>query len=113
MILEVTPDVMTLLTGMHATLQDLRAQLNTVYAELRAKTVGPPGSRSFYSVEEVAAFLGKAEYTVREYCRQGRINATKREERRGGSAIWSISAAEVARLKDEGLLPPDPDRNAQ
>jgi hypothetical protein len=62
-------------------------------------------------VEEVAALLKKTPYTVREWCRERRINATKRAERRGGAELWNISAAEVTRYRDEGLLPPDPHRN--
>ena len=68
----------------------------------------PKETREWYTVEEVAAMLGKTTYTVREWCRLGRINATKRSERRGGAELWSISAAEIARYKDEGLLPPIP-----
>jgi hypothetical protein len=55
--------------------------------------------------------LNKNSYTVREWCRQGRINATKRPERRGGAELWNISAAEIARIRDEGLLPQDLGRN--
>ncbi len=67
--------------------------------------------KEHYSTEEIAKVLGKAEFTVREWCRLGRINATKRLERRGGAELWSISAAEVARYKDEGLLSHDMNRN--
>lgn len=90
----------------------MREELGAVYSELRAKPSGPPAARDSYSTGEVAGMLGKSEYTTREWCRHGRINASKREERRGGSAIWSISASEVTRFKNEGLLPPDPRRNA-
>jgi transposase len=62
-------------------------------------------------VEEAASMLGKSSYTVREWCRHGQVNAAKRAERRGGAALWSISAEEVKRYKNEGLLAIDPDRN--
>jgi excisionase family DNA binding protein len=68
--------------------------------------------REWYTVDEVAELLGKRPYTVREWCREGRINARKRPERRGGAELWNISAAEVARYRDEGILPPVPDRNS-
>ena len=55
--------------------------------------------------------MGKTAYTVREWCREGRINARKRAERRGGAELWNISADEVSRIKDEGLLPAEQDRN--
>jgi len=34
--------------------------------------------KDWYSTEEVASLLGKAEFTVREWCRLGRIRAEKR-----------------------------------
>ena len=90
-----------------AQLLDIQAKL----AEILGALASPRAARESYSTEEVAKLLGKSDYTVREYCRLGRINATKRQESRGGAALWSISAAEVARLKDHGLLPIDSNRN--
>jgi hypothetical protein len=69
-------------------------------------------SRLAYTVEEVAKLRGLSSYTVREHCRQGRIIATKREEHRGGAAVWSISAGELHRIQNHGLLQPDSMRNA-
>lgn len=94
-------------------LADLREALA---AEMRAIQSAPPRpqeARESYSVEEVAALLNRSAYTVREWCREGRINATKRQERRGGAELWNISASEVARIQDEGLLQSDPLRNAR
>ena len=67
--------------------------------------------RKSYSVEEVAGMLGRSPYTVREWCRNGQINASKRSERRGAGMLWSVSVEEVARHKNEGLLPLNPERN--
>ncbi len=110
---DLAPDLMTLLTGMQASINGLDAKLSAVHAELQAKPSTPPAPRGSYSTKEAAGLLGKAEYTLREWCNNGRFNATKREERRGGSALWSISASEIARFQDEGLLPLDPHRNAE
>jgi hypothetical protein len=88
------------------------AEIQATLAAVLAKLEHPPERRNGYTVEEVAALLGKTPYTVREWCRWGRVHATKRAERRGGAELWSIAADEVARVKDEGLLPPDPARNA-
>jgi hypothetical protein len=61
--------------------------------------------RTFYSCSEVAEILGRAEFTVREWCRHGRILAEKRSCGRGHSKEWMISAEEVERVRNEGLLP--------
>src|SRR5689334_11022494 len=111
MSLELTPDIIDILTGLQATIDGMRAELTAVHAQLRAKPSGPAEPREWYSVEEVAEAVGKRPYSVREWARLGRINAVKRAERRGGSALWSISAEEVRRYREKGLLPIDPDRN--
>jgi len=49
--------------------------------------------------------LGKAEFTVREWCRQGRVEAGKRPCGRGRSREWTVSHKELTRLRNEGLLP--------
>ena len=62
----------------------------------------PP--KEFYSTAEVAQILGKAEFTVREWCRLGRIYADKRDSGRGRSKEWIISHEEIVRIKNAGLL---------
>lgn len=62
-------------------------------------------AKDFYSTREVAEQLGKAEFTVREWCRLGRILAEKRACGRGVSKEWMISHAELQRIGNEGLLP--------
>jgi hypothetical protein len=61
--------------------------------------------KSHYSTQEVAEKLRKAEFTVREWCRLGRIRATKRATGRGRSLEWMVSHEEVMRVASEGLLP--------
>ncbi len=58
-----------------------------------------------YSTADVARILGRAEFTVREWCRLGRIRAEKRPCGRGNSQEWMISHAELKRIQSEGLLP--------
>jgi hypothetical protein len=68
---------------------------------LRQRTV-----KDWYSTDEVARDLGKAEFTVREWCRQGRIHAAKKGSGRGKFQSWAVSHDELARIRREGLLPP-------
>ena len=63
--------------------------------------------REWYSVEEFAQVLGKAEFTVREWCRLRRIQAEKRLSGRGAFPAWCISHQELLRYQREGLLPLD------
>lgn len=60
--------------------------------------------KEYYSVAEVAEILGKAEFTVREWCRLGRIWAEKRQCGRGRTKEWMISHEELTRIRNEGLL---------
>jgi hypothetical protein len=62
-------------------------------------------AKAWYEVEEAAAILGRAPFTVREWCRQGRINAKKKGSGRGKYQSWVISEAELTRIQREGLLP--------
>lgn len=61
--------------------------------------------KEWYTTVEVGGLLGRAEYTVREWCRQGRIRAKKKPCGRGKGGEWLISHEELTRLKNEGLLP--------
>ena len=65
--------------------------------------------KEWYSTAEVATLLGKAEFTVREWCRLGRICAQKKKSGRGVASEWNVSHAELTRVRNEGLLP-DPSR---
>jgi hypothetical protein len=100
MIAEPHPEVMSQL-----------AEMRQLLIQIQGMIANPTETRESYTVEEVASLLSKNAYTVREWCRHGRINASKRVERRGGAELWSISSAEVTRIKDDGLLRMDPNRN--
>jgi len=66
---------------------------------LQQKTV-----KEWYTTEEVAAIVGKAPFTVREWCRHGRVHAAKRDCGRGKAKEWIVSHDEVVRLQSKGLL---------
>lgn len=88
--------------------QDIVARLDRIevqLAEMRALMVGQKTLKDFYSTAEVAEALGKAEFTVREWCRLGRIRAEKRHSGRGKHCAWIISHDELLRYQREGLFP--------
>ena len=61
--------------------------------------------KDWYTTAEVAELLRKAEFTVREWCRLGRIRAEKRNSGRGPHASWVISREELERYNRSGLIP--------
>lgn len=61
-------------------------------------------TREWYTTEEFARAVGKAEFTVREWCRTGRIQAQKRRSGRGKFPAWCIGHEELVRYQREGLL---------
>ena len=87
---------------------DLWRRIETIDAkvtEIRELLTQPESQRDWYSIAEVAKLLSRAEFTVREWARLGRIYASKRACGRGSSQEWMISAKEVDRIRNEGLLP--------
>ena len=82
----------------------LRERLERIEA-LLAVLVERQQVREWYTTEEFARAIGKAEFTIREYCRLGRLYAEKRQSGRGAYPQWVISNAELERYRREGLLP--------
>jgi hypothetical protein len=62
--------------------------------------------RDWYTTDQFASLVGKAEFTVREWCRHGRVRAQKRQSGRGAHPAWVVSHEELQRYQKEGLLPP-------
>jgi hypothetical protein len=60
--------------------------------------------RDWYTTEEFGRAVGKAEFTIREYCRLGRLKAEKRQSGRGAYQQWVLSHAELERYRRDGLL---------
>jgi len=82
----------------------LEERLDKIEAML-AVLVERQQAREWYSVEQFARLVGRSEFTVREWARKGRIQATKKGSGRGAHASWAISHDELLRFQREGLRP--------
>jgi DNA-directed RNA polymerase specialized sigma24 family protein len=89
---------------MSETLQEVVERLTRIESVLESLVNGR-ACKEWFSTKEVADILGKAEFTVREWCRLGRVHAKKQNTGRGPHAAWVISRQEVLRIEREGLLP--------
>ena len=69
--------------------------------------------RDWYTTDQFAQLVGKAEFTIREWCRLGRVRAEKRKSGRGAFASWVISHQELLRYQREGLLRHERQGNAK
>lgn len=90
-------------------LAKIEAMLTKVLERLEGPAVAIP--RRGFSLKEAGEMLGKSPLTIREWCQLGRINAAKRLEGGKRGEYWWVSAEEITRYRDEGLLPIDPSRN--
>lgn len=89
------------LEQIEATLKEMMALLNELVASSRRSVI----TKAAYSAAEIAVIVSKRPYTVREWCRLGRIKATKRPWGRGNEGEWEISHEELERFRNHGLLP--------
>jgi len=85
-------------------MNELLERLDRIEAKLDALVEQRP-VQEYYSTADLARILGKAEWTVREWCRLGRVHAEKRRCGRGNSKEWTVSHEELQRIQSEGLLP--------
>jgi hypothetical protein len=93
--------------GYESVLETFAERLAGIEAAL-AVLVKERSVKEFYSTKQVAEMLGKKEYTVREWCRLGRIAAKKLSGGRGNEGEWRIPHDELVRYQNEGLLPLSP-----
>jgi hypothetical protein len=85
-------------------IDDLTRRLDRIESAL-AELVRQKMVKELYTTSEIAKLLQRAEYTVREWCRQGCLRAKKKPCGRGKGGEWLVSNEELTRLKNEGLLP--------
>lgn len=57
------------------------------------------------SVEQAADYLGRRPYTVRQWCRNGRIKACRAQSGKGPYKEWRISKESIEYYQANGLLP--------
>lgn len=86
------------------TVDNLIERLERIEAKLEL-LVGKPKAKDWYTTDEAGALLGRAAWTVRQWCRLGRVHAKKRVCGRGLSSEWIIAHEELCRIQNEGLLP--------
>ncbi len=89
---------------MRTATDDLAARLERIEA-LLAALVGQRAAKEWYTTAEVAAVVGRAEFTVREWCRLGRVLARKKSSGRGPAGEWLVAHEELTRVRNEGLRP--------
>lgn len=93
------------LTEQLAAVLDRLAHVESLLTELRAAQATSQLVKEFYTTAEAAKILGRRPYTVREWCRLGRVNGEKTHSGRGQDEEWRISHDELLRIQNEGLLP--------
>ena len=97
-------ELATRLERLEGGLVKLLDALDVVRGLVAAKVV----VKEWYTTNEVATILTRRPYTVREWCRLGRISATRTHSGRGEVEEWRISHQELQRIQNEGLLPLKP-----
>jgi len=84
---------------------DLFARMEAKIDNLTDLLVQQKTAKEWYTIVEVAQRLGRAEFTVREWCRLGQCQAEKKKIYRGGKKQWMIHHDEMLRLEEGGPAP--------
>lgn len=92
-------------SGQREQLEDRICGMESMLVEIHKMLANRQVEKDWYSVREIAEILKRSEFTVREWCRLGRVYAEKRACGRGHSKEWIVSANELSRIQNEGLLP--------
>ena len=87
---------MTAEAGIEFVIAEIR-EMKQMIGKLLAERTG----QEWYSTEEFGKQVGRSGYTVREWCRLGRVRAEKNDMGTG----WKIGAKELGRYRNHGLLP--------
>lgn len=84
---------------------ELAMQLERIES-LLTKLMQHKTQKEWYTTAEVAELTGRAEFTVREWCRLGRVAAEK--EVHGRKREWRIKHEELQRILNHGPRPLSP-----
>lgn len=101
---ETSVEVVTAIRAETAKLAERLAAIEKLLAELHAAQLATVPAKEYYTTVEAAKLLGKRPYTVREWCRLGRVRGEKAAFGRGLDEEWRISHDELVRVQNEGLL---------
>lgn len=93
------------MNAIHEQLLRMQQQLDRIEGQLQSSASDVCFQKEWFTVPEAAELLKKRPFTIREWCRLGRIAAKKRKCGRGRTTEWVISHAEMERYLNEGLLP--------
>ena len=80
------------------------AQLERIENQLDS-LIEQRATQDWYDTRTAGEILDRSAYSVREWCRLGRVKAEKRVCGRGTAKEWMISHDELQRIKSQGLLP--------
>lgn len=58
-----------------------------------------------YTTDEIAERIGRSEWSVRQFCNKGQIQA-KKVHGRGRAGEWRVSSQELLRIQRDGPLVP-------
>lgn len=97
-------EMVTLIEAATSRLEERLAQLEGLVQEVRNAQQSSAPAKEYYTTAEAAQLLGKRPYTVREWCRLGRVRGEKAAYGRGLDEEWRISHDELVRVQNEGLL---------
>jgi hypothetical protein len=94
-------------TGGGVGLADVISLLNTIAErqERLERVFTISAQLETYTVEQAAARLGRAAWTVRQWCNEGQAEAKKIRGRGGRNGEWRLTDCELKRLQSEGPKP--------
>jgi hypothetical protein len=88
---------------MNVVADELLARLARIEYKVDALAQMPP-TKEFYTTKEFATAVDASNFTVRQWCNKGCIEAKKAARGRGQHKEWRIPNRELIRFRNEGPL---------